>query len=433
MKRIAFILTIFALLGSCIDEVDLGISSNGTNPKILIVEATLTNELKHHRVVLSRMDTLTDLGIDSVYNPYIPIRDINRDLVPYEPNATVSIQDGSGTVYGFNETSPGVYESSTTFAAEPSNTYTLNIATTDGATYSSKAMQIEGVSTIADIYAAKTTNASGIEGLGIFLDNSRIEGNVKNLRYTYEETYKVIAPNWTPKDFQLTNYDPCALPVPTYDLEIVDRETEQQTCYGNALSNTIIQTQNTNTNSSGINNFMVHFIAKDNYILTHRYSIEVTQSVAGSESYGFYEQLNNFSQSGNIFSQVQPGFLEGNLSSDDGRQGTVIGFFDVVSVSKKRLFFNYTDFYEGEPLPPYPFNCIVKSAPESHESYCYSGPSGPNPCPQSIIEQVNLDLISYVGPNSETGECPGPYLFVPRICGDCTLLGSNVVPDFWEE
>ena len=25
----------------------------------------------------------------------------------------------------------------------------------------------------------------------------------------------------------------------------------------------------------------------------------------------------------------------------------------------------------------------------------------------------------------------GRYLLVPKICGDCTVLGSNIKPDFW--
>ena len=222
------------------------------------------------------------------------------------------------------------------------------------------------------------------------------------------------------------------MPEVTYDLEIVEREEEQQVCYGNNLSNTIIQTQQSSINTD-VQKFMVRFLDEENFIISHRYSIEVSQLVSGSASYSFYDQLNNFSQTGNIFSQIQPGFLEGNLSSEDGRQGTVIGFFDVVSVSKSRLFFNYTDFYPNEELPPYPFNCNELTAPESHVSFCFSGMRGPNPCPQSIIQQIDLDLISYVKPNFNDGQCDGPHIFVPKVCGDCTVLGSNIQPDFWVE
>ncbi|SIQ10445.1 DUF4249 domain-containing protein [Maribacter ulvicola] len=428
-KFILFIICISTFI-SCIEKVDLGIPSNDDVLKILIVEATITDEIKNHRVTISRMDTLVDLGIDSIYNPYTPIRDINRDLVRYEANALVSIENSNGSTYSFNEASPGVYESDIEFAAEMGNTYQLNIITADGKTYSSSAMQIEGLASISNIYAEKTTSESGAQGIGIFVDNAVTSGNVQNLRYTYDETYKVIAPNWTPEAFKLTNYEPCALPVVTYDLEIVEREEEQQVCFGNNLSNTIIQAQQGSL-SNNIKKFMVRFIDQENFIISHRYSIEVEQLVSSAASFSFYDQLNNFSQTGSIFSQVQPGFLQGNLSSDDGSQGNVIGFFDVVSASKERLFFNYADFYPNEELPPYPFNCRELTAPESHVSFCFSGPRGPNPCPQSVIQQVDLNLISYVKPNVNDVDCGGPHIFVPRVCGDCTVLGSNIKPDFW--
>ncbi|MEP2279502.1 DUF4249 domain-containing protein [Maribacter sp.] len=430
-NKLFIILTLFAFI-SCLEEVDLGIASDENVLKTLIVEATLTNEIKNHRVTLSRMDTLVDLGIDSIYNPYTPIRDINRDLVRYESNATVTIENDNGTTYSFSEASPGIYESDIEFAAEMGNAYQLNIITSDGKTYSSTNMQIEGLAAISNLYAEKTTSESGAQGIGIFVDNADESGNVQNLRYTYDETYKIIAPNWSPEAFKLTNYEPCALPLVTYDLEIIEREEEQQVCYGNNGSNTIIQAQQGSLNDN-VKKFMVRFIDQDNFIISHRYSIEVEQLVSSTASFSFYDQLNNFSQTGSIFSQVQPGFLQGNLSANDGNQNGIIGFFDVVSVSRNRLFFNYTDFYPNEELPPYPFNCRELTAPESHVSFCFSGPRGPNPCPQSVIQQIDLDLISYVKPNVNDVDCGGPHIFVPKVCGDCTALGSNIEPDFWTE
>jgi len=125
--------------------------------------------------------------------------------------------------------------------------------------------------------------------------------------------------------------------------------------------------------------------------------------------------------------------LEGNISSADGKQGTVIGFFDVASVTKKRLFFNYEDFFAGAELPEYPIDCGVHSSPESHVSFCFMGEIT-NTCPQSIIERVDLDNIVYVDINeANIGTCPGPYTYVSKPCGDCRVLGSNVEPDFWTE
>ncbi|MGD1945868.1 MAG: DUF4249 family protein, partial [Croceivirga sp.] len=188
--------------------------------------------------------------------------------------------------------------------------------------------------------------------------------------------------------------------------------------------------------SNRVKGFPVRFISKDNYVTSHRYSILVKQHVQRSEAYGFYETLKELSQSDDVFSQVQPGPLEANIKRVDGTDEAVLGYVDITSVSERRIYLEYADFFPGEELPQYPFPCVEESARESHLSYCYSGPPIADPCINrlSIIELVNQGLINYTGINSdEIGACPGPYTFIARICGDCTLLGQNEPPSFWEE
>jgi len=421
------------LLSSCVDELETEVLSQTQLPDILIVEATISNELKHQEVRLSKLDSLLDLEIDTVFNPFTPDRNIDTDLVKHEQGATVTITTSNGETYSFSEPDPGLYRSDQEFEAQPNIEYQLSIKTVNGKEYISDAMKIEGTARMDNIYAEKVTSDLGTVGIGIFVDSKTVSGDSRNLRFTYDETHKVIAPNWTPFQFQLTDYDPCALPEPTYNLEIVERTGESRVCYKTEPSQAIIQNQTDGNTGGNLNRFMVRFMGQDNYKIANRYSIEVQQLVSSPQSYGFYEQLNNFSRSGNVFSQVQPGLLGGNISEKDEGQESVLGFFDVVSVSKKRLFFNYDDFFPNEALPEYPTDCGLHSSPESHVSYCFSG-FFVNNCPQSIIERVNLGVISYVEVNGlGLGTCPGPYLYVATPCGDCTKLGSNIVPEFWTE
>lgn len=431
MRNILAILTVF-IFNSCIEEMDTLVLDQSGLPNILIVEATVTDELKYQEVRLSRLDSLLDLELDTVFNPFIPVRNIDADLVNWEQNARVSISVSNGNTISFSESSPGTYRSNQIFAAEDGLEYQLNISTNDGKDFSSKSMKVEGKSTISNIYAERMLSDTGEPGVGIFVDTERVEGNANNLRFTYDETYKIIAPNWAPLKFQLTDYDPCALPV-TYNLELVEQTEETRICFGTESSDEVIQNELELTNDGNLTKFMVNFISQQDYKISHRYSIEVNELVSSAESYGFYNQLKNFSQSNSLFSQVQPGSLGGNITESNGSQDGVIGFFDVVSVSKSRMFFNYEDFFPGEPLPEYPVDCGLHSSPESHVSFCAIGMT-PNLCPQSIIERVDLGTITYVGVNgSNLGTCPGPYLYVASPCGDCTRLGSNVIPDFWEE
>jgi hypothetical protein len=111
----------------------------------------------------------------------------------------------------------------------------------------------------------------------------------------------------------------------------------------------------------------------------------------------------------------------------------VLGYVEATSVSEQRIYLDYSDFFPGEDLPPYPFPCFEESAPESHISYCFTGLNA-DTCPPSTIERIDAGIITYTGLNNDNiGECPGPYTFIARVCGDCTLLGSTEVPDFWIE
>jgi hypothetical protein len=266
------------------------------------------------------------------------------------------------------------------------------------------------------------------------VDSEPIDGDTEFYRYAYEETYKIVSPYWVATEFVLTDYDPCALPEPTYTLEILPKEVENRVCY-NTVSSTTIEQLSTAGNPQGkVSKHMVRFIGKDNFIISHRYSILVQQQVQSADAYSFYKTLKSFSQSDNIFSQIQPGAIYANVHRKDGTSENVLGYVEAVGVSDQRLFFNYDDFFPDEELPDYPFNCFLQSFPESHPSYCNPQPV-PNPCPQSIIERVNIGTITYFSAYDENlvpyASCPGPYVVVPRICGDCTLLGSNVEPDFW--
>ncbi len=424
-------ISMVTILGSCVDELDTFALDQSVLPDILIVEATISDELKFQEVRLSRLDSLLDLELDTVFNPFIPIRNIDTDLVNWERNASVAISASNGIIYEFSEFNPGIYRSDQVFTVEDGMEYQLNIKTSDNREFSSKAMKIEGKSNISNMYAEKMVTGLGEVGVGIFVDTQNVEGNTDNLRFTYNETYQIIAPNWSPLKFQLTNYDPCALPV-EYDLDLVSQDEETRVCYGTDVSDTVIQNQLESANGD-LEGFMVRFVSQQDYKITHRYSIEVQELVSSAESFGFYNQLKNFSQSTNLFSLVQPGSLGGNITESNGSQEGVIGFFDVVSVAKRRLFFDYEDFFPNEALPEYPVDCGIHSSPESHFSFCAIGMT-PNTCPQSIIERVDLGTIAYVGDNSQNiGTCPGPYIYVAAPCGDCTRLGSNVVPDFWEE
>lgn len=414
--------TILFLIGTALSCIEPFEFQTETFEDALVIEASLTNELKRHQVLLTRAVRFED----SIFSP--------------ERNAQVRILDEMQNIYEFQESEPGTYISEIDFAAQKGVRYTLTVETNDGTSYSSDDESFESESEIDDVYVNRETNDEGEDGLFIYADSFDSSGESQYYRYEYEETYKIIAPFWTPLDFELTNYQPCN-PDPCdtriiYDLEIVEREQEEETCYNTVGSSKIIQTSSAGLSESRVERFPVRFIPGSDFILTHRYSILVKQYVQSANAFSYYQSLDDFSSSQSVFSEIQPGFLEGNISVQNNTEKRVLGYFEVAHVSEKRIFFGYRDFYPDAPFPLYIKKCIPFSTPLEHISYCYSCGPVMNLCPESLIERMARNSITYVDGNEDmlVGiACPGPYVVVERECGDCTALGSNIVPDFWVE
>ncbi|GLU44024.1 hypothetical protein Musp01_16480 [Muricauda sp. NBRC 101325] len=410
-------------MGSCVEELEIETLS-GDGAGMLVVDAIFSDELKTQTVYLSRSDSRLDLLTDTIYNPYMPQGIQPFDSVPPESGALLKLLGDNGEEYNFTEGSEGHYLSNEPFALELDISYILQITTSSGTEYVSDAIQLAGTSEVINLYAEKAISDNGVEGVAIYLDSDPIEGSPENYRFAYEETYKIVAPYWQVYDFDLTNYDPVTL---EHDLSLIERQVQNQTCYNTVVSSGIDQISTVGNSGADVQRHMVRFIGKDNFIISHRYSILVKQYVQSKEAYSFFEVLKDFSQSESLFSGVQPGALYANVKRADGTEENVLGYVEAVNVSEQRLFFNYEDYFPDEELPPYAFgfNCDLQTAP------LFDLPD----CPQGLLPRVELGLVSYFAAYDENlvplAACVGPYVFVPRLCGDCTLLGDNVVPDFW--
>ncbi len=403
----AFFILLSMLLG-CIEEVDFRTLRQEAQTNLLVVEASLTNELKSQEITLSRTYSFDENG---------PIPEVG---------ATVRVVNEVQNEFLFSEVAPGQYRSNTPFAAQQGVAYTLNFTTRDGSVYSSEPESLEEIAQLQGVLAERITNNLGEEGIAISVNSSSLSGNAAFYRYAYDETYKIIAPNWTSRKFEVITAGICNSGPPFVYEEVVltERAQEERVCYGNASQKDVILNDASLQSGSNVNKFLVRFIKRDNYILSHRYSILIKQLVQSPKSFSYYSTLRDFSSSESIFSEIQPGFLNGNIKAVANTNELIIGYFDVNYVSSQRIFFNYEDFFPNEALPPYPNNCERLFAPPVD---CVDG------CPALLSDQIRFDGVQYIDENADPGGCEGPFLVTNRSCGDCTALGSNVVPDFWEE
>ncbi|MBP4139110.1 DUF4249 domain-containing protein [Flavobacterium geliluteum] len=400
MKKI-FLYTLLAILflASILGCTTPYAYQNNGFEDVVVIEATLTNEYKTQEVKISRTYSLEE------------------NFPQFESQAVVYITDNLGNKYEFDQNTAS-YTSITPFQALPDREYQLHILTKNGRTYESSIEKLTTPNQISSVVPTAVTK-NGILGVEITVNSSDPTNTSKYYRYEYDETYKVVAPMWHPNE---------AIPAGNV-VTLRKRTTEARTCYSNQKSEEILLTNTNNISEDIVSNFPIKFISSKDPIIKNRYSILVKQYVQSLTAHTYYETLKEISNNGNVLSQTQPGFLYGNIKSIDSPGEKVIGFFDVSSYSEKRLFFNFTDLFQGVLPPSYPYYCPApipdSDIAEYYFNNCYS--TNPNStCQGPTIVQLIESRIKVYYPTE------GPlYILYPIECGDCTSFSSNIKPSFW--
>lgn len=152
--------------------------------------------------------------------------------------------------------------------------------------------------------------------------------------------------------------------------------------------------------------------------LTERYSIEVKQMAINQEAYAFWEILKkNSDDIGGIFSPL-PSLIKGNIYNVSDESEPVIGFISMGKSATKRIYIDINDVFPWPVfIPEYEFCQILNDTipPIEASSRFASG-----------------SLIPASGIFNEMGVLLG-YRASSRECTDCTLRGTNVRPEFWED
>jgi len=380
----------------CIDPYEI---KTETFEDFLVVEALLTDNVKFQEIKLSRTYPLEEVA---------PIA---------ETNANVSIIDDMGLEYKFNEEESGKYISEVEFGALQDREYTLSITTSLGRKYSSRQEKlVQGDVVDFNLYSQSKVDDDGGEGVSIYYEN--IESGNEDSRYfrfEYIETYKIVPPYWSNEYLRVN---------PDGTLTLLGKENEDgKVCYGSTESNEIILRNSSEFALNEIEPFEIKFNRRVNAKIQSRYSLLVKQYLISREAYTFYETLKDFSESGSVFSENQPGIILGNIFSVDNPDETVIGFFEVAKTLERRIFFSYTDYFPDSQLffRPYFFFCNIKKPfIEANASQ-----------PLTLAEMIEQGLVVFYAENFIPNE--GPYIMVRPECGDCSVFADIEAPDFWVE
>jgi len=391
-RRFTYLMSIlfFAMLYACVEPYEF---KSETYEKLLVIEGTLTNELKNQEIFLS-----------SVYR-------IDVDTLLPESNANVQVIDDNQNTYEFLETDAGKYVSAEEFSISANRKYHLEITTAEGRAYSSEEEMLPpNDAVMSDLYAERAVNNRGVEGVAIYSSSTNASNTgVSFYKYTYKETYKIVSPFTSNRDLIFENGR----------FELVPKTREEEICYNTRRSNEILLADTGALSQNEISNYLIKFYEIDDFAIQNRYSILASQISINQDAYDYYETLKELSGSESIFSQNQPGFIRGNIVSLEDPDEKVIGNFNLGKVSSKRIFFNFTDFFNLAEKPDATRFCEI------------TRPKVLALTNLVIENQVKFYAETFGAVADEEGE--GPYRVVPRLCIDCTVFGTNIKPEFWIE
>lgn len=394
-KSFYIVFTVFFLSG-CVQPIEL---ETIDYQDILVVEALLTNESKHHTVKLSRTFKLDSVG------PKI------------ETGALVLIKDNNQNTYSFTENSNGEYVSDRVFSAEFGKSYTLEITTKNGTVYSSSAEQIQKIDDIKNIEVIKETDNFNKDGISFYITPNSTNNNENYFRYEFEETYKIIAPEWNDRIINIIS------DVFPWEVELVydSKNVHKKICYKTQSSNSLILAEEGSNNQENFKS-KIRFIDEKNYLISSRYTILVKQFSISLDVFNYYKTLKKISSSESIFTQTQPGQIASNISSLN-KNKSVLGVFEVASVSEKRIFINREDYFPNSKAD-YITECDDLVADELffRDSEIYS----------PLIATLQHNFRTFHSLNlSPTKAYPGDYWLVRKACGDCSVVGNSTKPNFW--
>ncbi len=389
--RFFLLLVSATTINSCVEPYDF---ETETFESMLVVEALITDEVKLQEIKLTRTYKLEE------------------EEPTAETNANVTIVDSDGNEFRFYESDvPGVYVSNTAFGAKEQQTYQLQIQTQDGNSYTSDSEALLPGAEIDHLYAERAV-LKGEDGVALMVDSESSTAASNFALYEYEETFKIVSP-YTVRNtvkFEGSNWS------------IVPNTRQETVCYNTVPSNEIILSNTSSLSENDLESFVVRFINKNNPVLAQRYSILLKQYSLTPEAYSYYSTLKKISGSESILSPTQPGFVNGNIYSLDNEDEKVVGFFTVSSVSSKRIYFNYDDFFGfDEPRPQFPESCMIFRPGENFDT------------PLSMIQSGTVRYYSLANGSGEGELGDGPMRVIATECVDCTVYGTNEAPEFWIE
>ncbi|HVN56698.1 MAG TPA: DUF4249 domain-containing protein [Bacteroidales bacterium] len=344
-------------------------------------------------------------------------------------DATVYITDDNGVRTDLLPAGNGIYKTdSLTFRGETGRTYQLHITRSDGNEYVSDSCKMLPVPEIDTVYFFKDSRLYNNQtvlrqGISIFLDSKEPQEENNYLRWTFDETWKFRIPY--PTSYVFLN-DSTINSLPPSEIKEFCWRTNK---------NTEILTREINPGSTGpIKGVPITFIASElSGRLLMRYSIIIHQYSVSRNEYNFWNNLKMVEENlGDLFGK-QPFAVASNIKNKRDPSEMVLGYFQVSSVSEKRIYLDFLKDIEPLNLPVYLYPCqLITVSPM--DFYDPTSRQKPMTFEQMYNMFINSKRYSFVEPVYDpTTYKLSKLSFTTIECADCEKSGSSVTPYFWTD
>lgn len=372
MKISVKILILFILIisGSCVSQF---IPETNENREFLVVEGLITNQNRSNVVLLSKS---SPLNTNFKKNPVT--------------GGIVSIADNFGNTFSLIEKKPGMYVTdSLDFLGVAGRKYILYVIA-EGLNYMSDQMEMKNVPPIDTVQSEKIeikTNSSGEteQGYQVYVSTHDPSGESGYYRWEYTETWE-------------------------YHLPYNHQSIVNRICWKSDTIKKVLIKTTTSLSEDRVVRFPVKLITTETDRLTVKYSMLLKQYSINEVEYLYWDKIRKINEETGGLYDVVPISVKSNIRCVDDPSRDVLGYFSVSAVSEKRIFINpqidrYPDYYK---------NCINDTIP-------------------SWIADPRIGVSVFILMEYMDDSDRNFYIITyTKGCHDCSLTGSTIKPDFWE-
>jgi len=365
----------FLMANGCITQF---VPETDEEQELLVVEGLITDQHEVNTIKLSK-----SMPLGSMY--------VSKPL----GGCDVVLSDDSGNSWHMHESSVGKYITDTSsFRGIVGRKYKLTVHTNSvmmkNYSYESFPIEMKPVPPIDSIYWEKITIRERtpyygpIEGCQIYLNTEDPSGNCKYYRWDFTETWRIGLP------FAIPVNKICWI---TYDADVINIKSTS------ALS------------STKIDHYPIRYISNQSDRLSNRYSILINQYSLNEEEFTYWEKLQSITENVGSLYDIIPASINSNMFCIEDPSERVLGYFSVSAKTQKRIFIRQNFAGLANPYA----NCVSDTI--------YNNAPIPN-----------LNAGSWKLDESVPHAIP-IWVTVTNIkgCADCTVRGTTVRPDFWED